>query len=311
MVNPAWQRRKIGRTDMAVTRISFGGSGIGGRGEVDDDALGVATVTQAWKCGINYIDVAPSYGESERRYGIAFKHNGGRPSGVYLSTKTKGLPSGDYSAEATRRSVENSLRIMGVDAVDMVLVHSPPSMDPVLKPGGALNALEAMRKEGKLRWIGLGVREHDKHRIAIRSGRFDALLTYADYNLVRQTATPLIEEAAAAGLPVILAQVLLFGMLAGIEPQAARFAGKWYSDYLVPDVPSAHRWWQWARDRGVPLRAVALQFAMRNPHVATLLMGAQSPEEIEGLIDSAAEPIPDEIWREVEARIAAQRALPV
>lgn len=302
----ALERRRLGRTGMQVTAISFGGGGIGGRGRIDDDDIAASTIIRGWQRGIEYFDVAPSYGESERRFGEAFRRLSGKPAGLYLSTKTKGIPSGDYSAAATQRSVENSLKVLGVDSVDIVYVHSPPSMEPVLASGGALEGLERMRDEGKLRWIGLGVREHHKHRTAIKSRRFDVLLTYADYNLVRQTSAPLIAEAAAAGLPVVLGQVFLFGMLAGREPVVGDFAGRWYSDYLVPDVPCARGWWRWARDRGIPLRAVALQYALRNPLVGNVMVGAQSPEEIDGMLDAAVESITDEIWAEVDQRISDQ-----
>lgn len=306
-----FERRRIGRTDIEATAISFGGNALGGRGAIDTDENAVATVRQAWEAGINYVDVAPAYGESERRFGLAFRTLGGRPPGLFLSTKTSGLVTGDYSMAGTRRSVENSLRLLGQERVDIVYVHEPQSMDPVLAPGGALEALEELRAEGKLRWIGLGARGHELHRQAIRSGRFDVLLTYADYNLVRQTATSLLAEAAAAGMPVVLAQVMLYGLLAGPEPDAARYVGRSYSEYLVPDVAPAHAWWRWAQARGVSIRAVALQYALRNPAVGTALVGAQRPEEIGGIASAVAERLPEELWDEVAARIRAQASVGV
>jgi aryl-alcohol dehydrogenase-like predicted oxidoreductase len=283
---------------MDVSELSLGGVGLGGRRTADDDQTAVKTVQRAWDQGINYVDTSPLYAESERRIGLALKAMGGRPYGMYLSTKTGTHPArrGDYSAEATRWSVANSLKLLGVDAVDLLLVHDPESMGPVLAPGGALETLEQLRGEGKLRWIGLGVREHDKLRTAIRSGRFDAILTYADYNLIRQTAAPLIEEARAAGVGVILAQVYLAGLLAGSNPAESQYANR-------PDAGKAMDWWMWSRERQVNLRAIALQYGLRNPHVGTVLVGADTAAQVDEIVDAAQEPIPPWVWEEVEERI--------
>src|SRR5581483_12289482 len=108
----------------------------------------------------------------ERRVGLALAALGGRPSGLFLSTKTGTHPArrGDYSAEGTRWSVENSLRLLGVDALDCVLIHDPRSeaeLEQALGPGGAVEELERLREQGIVRTIGLGVREHHYHRRAI------------------------------------------------------------------------------------------------------------------------------------------------
>ncbi|MGH2460610.1 MAG: aldo/keto reductase [Chloroflexota bacterium] len=299
MADQPLRRRKLGRTDMMVTEIALGGVGLGGMRTTNDDGAAAATLQRAIERGINDLDTSPLYGESERRIGLGFQGMGGRPKGLYLSTKTGTHPlhRGDYSAEGTRWSVENSLRLLGVDSVDLLLVHDPETMTPVLARNGALDELERMRGEGKLRWIGLGVREHDKLRAAIRTGRFDAILTYADYNLVRQTAKPLIEEAAAAGVGVVLAQVFIAGLLAGDDPAETAYA-------TSPDAALAREWWLWARERGVSLRALALQYGLRNPLVGTVLVGADTPEQVDEIIASATEPIPPSIWAEVEERIA-------
>src|SRR5206468_3235403 len=138
-----------------VTEISLGGVGLGGKRTTDDDAIATATVRRALERGINFVDTSPLYAESERRLGVALKSLGGRPTGLLLSTKAGTHPAvrGDYSTAAIRWSVENSLRLLGVSSVDLLLVHDPETMDPVLAVGGALEALEQMRGEGKLKWI--------------------------------------------------------------------------------------------------------------------------------------------------------------
>ena len=129
---------------------------------------GVAlAVHRAIELGINYLDTSPLYGESERRVGLAL--NGGWRRKVYLATKTGTHPEwrGDYSASGTRRSVENSLRLLKADYLDVCLVHDPTSMAPIVAKGRALDELQKMREEGLIHFIGLGVRQHDFHEIYV------------------------------------------------------------------------------------------------------------------------------------------------
>jgi aryl-alcohol dehydrogenase-like predicted oxidoreductase len=301
-------RRKLGRTDLDVTAIALGGGGIGGLRTTDSDDAGRATVVRALERGINHVDTAPGYLQSERRVGLAVRRLGGLPTGVHLSTKTPVYLGADglHDAEQTSRSIDQSLQLLGVRSVDIVLVHAPGSMEPVMARGGVLEELERQRGLGKFRWIGIGERDHEVLRVAIRSGRFDVILTFADYNLVRQTGAALIDEAADAGVGVMLAQVLLFGLLAGPEPAAGPYAAHPRSHYLVADVPAAHGWWAWARERQVSLRALALQYATRHARVGTVIVGADRPEHVDEIVDSVQERIPDEVWTEVDDRIAMQ-----
>ncbi len=305
-------RRRLGRTDLLITRLSLGGTGLGGTRTTDDDDVSAATVRRALEIGVNHVDTAPLYGESERRVGLAVRQMSGLPGGVSISTKCRLLldSGGRFSPEETRTSVERSLSRLGVNSVDILFMHSPTSMESVFQPDGMLDELSRMREEGKFRWIGLGTRNHDHLLQAIRSGRVDVIMTYADYNLIRQTAAPLMAEASAAGVGVFLAQAYLFGIMAGPEPLVHHYAGvqKINTEYLVPDVAPGHHWWEWARDRGVSLRAVALQYCVRNPHVDTVLVGADSPVHVEQNVAALEEPIPASVWEEVEARIAARSA---
>jgi aryl-alcohol dehydrogenase-like predicted oxidoreductase len=262
---------------MMVTELALGGVGIGGMHGPLPEEEAAGAVRRAIELGINYVDTSPLYLESEARIGRAFRQMGGKPDHVYLSTKTGTHPQrrGDYTAAGTRWSVENSMRLLGVDSLDLVLVHDPRSeaeLEQALGPGGAVDELERMKTEGKVRAVGLGVREHHYHRRAIQSGRVDAILTYADYNLIRQTAAPLIDAAHAAGVGVILAQIVLSGLLAGGDPaQLQRLA-------------------------------VAIQFGLRNPRVGCIPIGAQRASEVEQNV-AAAKPIDESIWQEVAQRI--------
>lgn len=297
-------RRPLGRAGFDVTTLTLGGAGLGGLyGPVPEDTA-VQTVMRALGLGINYIEGAPFYGECEHRYAKALAQFSGRPADLRLCTKVGMHPArpGDYSAAAARWSVEQSLKTLGVDAVDLVQVHAIEAIDMsvVLGPDGAVAELERMRDEGKLRAIAFAIRGAAYHRQAIESGRFDAILIHDDFSLIRRSDASVIAEAAAAGIGVLVGRALMTGLLAGPDPmRRERLA-------THPDAPAALEWRRWARERGVPLQALALQFAMRQPGVSTVVVGASSPQEIEENVSAATHPLPESIWAEVEQRM--QRA---
>lgn len=306
-------RRMLGRTNMRVTELSLGCVGIGGgRTTHADDGLALRTFQYALERGMNYADTSPLYGESERRIGLAFQHLGGRPKRLYISTKCGTHPrfQGDYSAAATRWTVENSLETLGVESVDILFVQTPaaylPSLDPVLAKGGTLDELEKMRDEGKFRWIGMAIREHDMIRAAMRTGRIDVILTFGAYSLVRQTAASLISEARDRGVGIVLGFAYMAGLLAGEDPAERVTKPGGIPDRLYPLHLIAREWWLWASARGVSLRSVALQYAMRNHQVDCVLVGCSTPKQVDDAVDAAYEVLPDELWDEVEYRIRRQ-----
>ena len=296
----------MGDIGFEVTELSLGGAGLGGLyGSVPKES-GVATVLRAVAEGIDYVEAAPFYGDFESAVGEALTELGERAAGLHLCTKVGMHPerSGDYSAEATRWSVERSLRTLGVEAVDLVQVHAMDAipMDVVLAPDGAVAELERLRDEGKVRALGFGIRGAEHHRAAIRSGRFDVILIHDDFSLIRRTDRSLIREAADAGVGVLVGRVLMTGLLAGGDPTGdARLAEH-------PDVRAAYGWWRWALEREVPLQALALQFALREPGVSSVVVGASSAAEIVENVAAVHHCLPDGIWDEVEERMQRSEA---
>lgn len=295
------RRRALGATGIEIGELSLGGAGAGGLyGEVAWEA-GIATVVRAVELGIDYVEGAPFYGRFEAMVAQALPALGARAEGLHLCTKVGMHPErdGDYSAAAARWSVERSLEILGVDAVDIAQVHAIDAidLDAVLAPDGAVAELERLRDEGRVRAIGFAIRGAAYHRAAIRCGRFDVLLVHDDFSLLRRTDESLVAEAADAGLGVLVGRALMTGLLSGVDPLVdPRLAAH-------PDAQTAHGWWRWARDRGVPLQAVALQFVLRHPGVTSVVVGASSPAEVEQDVAAVTADLPDELWDEVEERL--------
>ena len=289
--------RRLGRTELQVTSLSLGGARIGGSNVTDDEAI--ETVHRAITLGINYIDTSPLYGESERRIGLALV-DGWREK-IYLATKTGTHPKwrGDYSASGTRRSVENSLKLLGTDYLDVCLVHDPSNMDPVIAKDGALETLQKMRDEGLVRFIGVGLRQHEFHKIAIETGMVDVILTFLDYTLVRQTANEwLLPFATEKDIGVINGSPIAAGLLSDLEPDV---------NERPPEGELAHKLWQWANDNNLSLLNLAIQFCLRQSLIATNLSGSKNVTEVEQNFAAATTPISDEVWEEYKNRFTDEK----
>lgn len=287
--------RRLGRTELEVTCLGMGGAGIG-RGDVTDDEA-IEAVHRAIDLGINYLDTAPLYGESERRVGLALA-DGWREK-IYLATKIGTHPEwrGDFSASGTRRSVENSMRLLGTDYLDVCLVHDPDSMDPVVAKDGAFDELQRMREEGLIKFIGLGVRQHEFHKIAIETGVVDVILTYLDYTLLSQTANDwLLPLAAENDIGVINGSPIAMGLLSGIEPDIS--AERMHLD--TSDAEKAHRLWQWATDNNLNVLNLAIQFCFRQPRIVMSLTGSKNATEVEQNFAAATTPVTDDVWEQLQ-----------
>ncbi|PKB75842.1 MAG: hypothetical protein BZY85_07220 [SAR202 cluster bacterium MP-SAtl-SRR3965592-G1] len=191
------QYNSLGRTGLNVSRVGFGGGGIGQVWGATTRDEAVRAVHRALDLGINYFDVAPAYGngKAEEALGIALE---GRSEEVIIGTKVR-VP-GDDLANATaavQRSMETSLRLLKRDSVDILHVHNrftenrgdvqnSLSADDVMGP--VLEAYRAVQQAGKTRFIGLSAMDHDVPTLnkIMDTGDWDTMLAY--YNLLNQTA---------------------------------------------------------------------------------------------------------------------------
>jgi len=317
MTTPHLPQRPLGRTGASVTPIGLGGAYLGvthrdGEISVDED-LGITTVLRALELGINLIDTSAGYmgdSRSEIIVGKALQqwlHDGGRRADIVLSTKTgtrdrHNRGPHNYSAAATWQSIETSLELLQTDYLDVALVHDPDDLAPVLAPGGAWEALKAMRAQGLVRAIGLGVRDHAFHRRLIATGACDVCLTHCDFNLANRTAEEgVLVPAAARGVAVLNATSLLHGLLLGRRSptEVAAASPALSSPARRADVARAEAAWHIAQGAGVDLLALNLQFIARERRIAATLMGAATPEQIAADVQALQAPIPDEIWEEL------------
>ncbi|MBM3235073.1 aldo/keto reductase [Candidatus Poribacteria bacterium] len=292
--------RRLGRTNVMVTPVGIGGAALShGYTTPSTDEDAVAAVNRAAELGIAYIDTSPGYGESERRIGLAFKNDSKLRKHFFLATKTgTGVRPSNYTADWTYRSVENSLKLLNTDWIDLMQIHDPANLEPALAPDGALTALRDLKKQGVIRAIGLGVRSHEFLLQAIEHGDFDTILTYADFNLVRQTARDTLFPAAEKhDVGIVLGSPILFGLLSN------RAEEKLERHRQGEEAEKVRQLSRWARERKVKLMSLALQYCLREPRVSVMIVGTRNVEQVEELVSSVLDPLPENIWEELEREL--------
>ena len=293
--------RRLGRTDVMVTPVGIGGAALSHgytSPTTDDDAI--AAVNRAAELGIAYIDTSPGYGESERRIGLAFKNDRKLRKHFFLATKTgTGVRPKNYTADWTYRSVENSLKLLNTDWIDLMQIHDPSHLEPALATNGALEALKDLKEQGVIRAVGLGVRSHDFLLQAIEHGDFDTILTYADFNLLRQTAREnLFPEAEKHDVGVILGSPILFGLLSNRWKEKSRRHG--LSDSESEKLTQLT---QWVRERNIRLMSLNLQYCLRESRVSVILVGTRNVDQVEELVSSVLDPLPEGVWSELNEEL--------
>ncbi|MDP1823777.1 MAG: aldo/keto reductase [Archangium sp.] len=286
------ERRALGKTGLQVSVLGFGGAELGFDPGVTD-ARAAAVLHPALDAGLNVIDTASAYLASEQLLGRALE---GRRDRVLLFSKcgaTDGFSRSDWSARGIRAQVEQSLRALKTDYLDLLQLHSC-GVD-VLERGEAIEVLEALRAEGKTRFIGYS---GDGARAvwAVKSGRFDALqtsLNVADQRVLEE-ALPL---ALAAGLGVIAKRpVANVAWKHGDGGPADGYHGSYWERLRTLDFDFTHR----------PLpEAVetALRFTLSQPGVSTAIVGTSSPGRwAQNAASVAKGPLPADVLANIRAR---------
>lgn len=299
-------RRRWGRSELSIPVIPFGTQGFGNMfGPVaDDEAVGL--IHRAIALGVNHFDCARCYGDSMRKLALALRSVPRERviiSGRLCLHRLRSELQRELAptAEDAIRDVEDQLTLLGIDYFDAILVHDPAEMEPVLAPGGALEGLLQLKARGLVRNVGFGMRPHDFHRQALATGEVDVMLTFNDYNLLRQTAAEpggILEEAARRDVGVLNGFSIVRGILTGVDVDEAARRGRWTNQ---EDIARARRMRAWAMERGVSLLALALQFCLREPRIHGNPLGNQNIAELEQNVAAVTAPLPEGIWEEFAA----------
>ncbi len=217
-------RRTLGKTDMEVSLLGLGTVKLGrNQGvkypqhfKIPDDKEAATLIALAKDSGINLIDTAPAYGNSEQRLGKLLK---GQRQDWLICTKVgeefiNGQSHYDFSPEHARSSVERSLRRLNTDVLDIVLIHSDGNDEEILRQHGTLNALAALKKEGKIRAIGMSTKTVEGGLLAAEQG--DVVMI--TWNLQYPHDIPVADYCHQQGKGVLIKKALASGHSAQTQP---------------------------------------------------------------------------------------------
>ena len=297
-------KRELGRTGLQVTALGYGAMELRGapRGRDVSETQAETILNKVLEAGINYIDTSIDYGVSEERIG---RYIGHRRDEYYLASKCGCLvgappaPSGQSSPHVFTREnivagVEQSLRRMKTDYLDVVQFHASPSRQ-TLQTQGALDALLELKEAGKVRFIGMsGTLPNLRDHIAM--GVFDVF--QIPYSAVEREHEAAIAVAAASG-----AGIVIRGGAAKGAPSEGKQAGL--------------QWKRWRRaalddllDGMNPMEFI-LRLTFSNPDLDTTIVGTVSPEHLQtNLAILELGPLPSGLYEEAKRRLAAAGSAP-
>ena len=286
--------RQLGRTGLQVSVLSFGASSLGGVFRDIDEAEGVRTVHVALDEGINFIDVAPYYGETRAETVLGKSLRGIARESYYLATKVGryGAREFDFSAKRVAESVDESLGRLGIDHIDLIQVHDIEfvSLDIVIEE--TLPALRQLQQAGKVSYVGItGLPVGAFLKVAERA-EVDTVLSYSRYCLNDTSLLRVLPELEESGVGVLTASPLSMGLLSQRGPPPWHPAPEDLKRACARAVEHCAR-------RGADISKLAVQFAVGEERLASCIVGSADPENIRRNCRWIEEPVDEELLAEV------------
>ena len=310
------QKVKLKRSNVEVTRLSLGTAPLGGLFKAVTDADGDEMLNTALDIGINYFDTAPQYGHgvAEIRLGKALR-NAKVP--YVIETKVGRtlekvenaelfpwfpdaprdvMPIFDYTADGIKKAFDQSLERMGLDHLDIVLMHD--AEDHVKEAiENAFPVLADYRSQGLIKAVGIGINYVEQALQIMKGTDLDIALIAGRYTLLDQIAhRDLFPYALAHNIDITMGGVLNSGVLAN------PVAGATYNYLPASDeiIQRAAKIGEFLKVRGIPLIAAALQFPLRHPAVTSVLTGPRNTQELLSNVEDFNRELPADIWKELE-----------
>lgn len=328
-MNP-FATRNVGKTDVQVTQLGFGGGTLGDPYTVTSEPHAYETMAAAFDAGVTLFDTAPWYGntKSEHRVGQFLRNQQreryvlttkvgrvyrrpARPEAFSFPRWTGGLHfelDFDYTASGVMRSYEDSLQRLGINTVDGLAIHDldfkhqrdeagvARGLDQ-LDAGGGFGALAELRASGEIRAIGAGVNHLGMIPRFLERFDIDYFLVAMPYTLLDQSALDVdLPLCADRGVGIIIGAPFASGILATGARDGALHGYNQADDVVMKRVKRLE---QICGSHGVALGAAALQFVLGHPSVASVIPGAGSAAEARANVAWMQADIPPDLWSEL------------
>jgi len=289
----AMNQRILGRTGLEVSELALGGLFVSSHGSDYDQAQ--STIARALQLGVNYIDTAPGYANSEEVLGKAFEALKSEiETPLLLSTKLGGRPDPfePQNKDHLRASVEESLRLLGREQIDILMIHEPDRpgqydwwSDKENFDGPVLKVIDDLKREGKIKFCGLGGTTAYQMARLIETGKFDVVLTAFNYSLLwREAELEVLPAARAQNMGIVIGSPLQQGALAKRYDEITDGA-RWLSG---PRRAQFKALYDLCDEIEMPLPELAIRFVVSNADISSILMGARSVAEVENNVAAVA-----------------------
>jgi len=300
--------RQLGRTGIRVSPFALGAMMFSSFGNSDQNEVD-RMVTRALDSGINFVDTADAYGESEEMLGHALK---GRRDDVVLASKFARPIGGDPNHRGGSRrwimtAVENSLRRLGTDHLDLYQIHRP---DPDTDIEETLSALTDLVRSGKVRAIGSSDMPAsdivDAQWVAERRGLERFRTEQPHYSLLdRAVEREVLPVAQRHGMGTMIWSPLASGMLTGRvrrgQASDLRRTSRFAALRDERRIDAVEEFLTLSEEAGIPLTHMALAFVIAHPGVTAALIGPRTPEQLDDLLDGAEVHLTDEVLDRIDA----------
>jgi len=279
----------LGSTGLKVSKLALGGGQFYKNSTVEQVR---EVVDIALSAGINYIDTAPGYGDSEKLLGQALA-DVNQP--YIISTKLGGYPEpfDPRDPQALRASVKHSLELLGRDYVDILMIHEPDRpgqydwwTDWENFTGPVLEVMERLKAEGIVRFTGLGGTTAYELAHIINTGRFDVVLTAFNYSLLwREAEIAVIPAAKAHNMGIIAGSPLQQGALAQRYDNQIAHGARWLSP---PRRRQYQALYSLLDELGMSIIELAMRFVISNPDISCVLTGPRTAQELQENLSAVA-----------------------
>ena len=288
------EQRPLGKTGISLPVLSYGASSLGAEFRDVDLNEAMRSVRVALDRGMNFIDTSPFYGRgmSEVLLGVALR---GVPRDRYtLGTKLGRYSTThfDFSAKRVEESVHVSLERMKTDYLDVILCHDIEFVDMRQIVDETLPALRKIQQQGKVRFVGVSGYPMKIFQYVLDRAPLDLILSYNHYTLQNTMLADLVPYLKEKGVGVMNAAPFSARLLTNAS------LPKWHK--ATPHVREvAAKAARHAADRGSDIAKLALQFSIRNPDMATCIVGSANPANVQNWAKWAAEPVDEPLMNEV------------
>ena len=299
---------ECGKTGMKLSRLSFGASSLGGVFHDVKEKEAIEAVVAAVEGGMNFIDVSPYYGHyrAETVLGKALREVPREK--YYLSTKVgrygkDGVNTWDYSARRATESVYESMERLGVDHIDLINVHDIEFANLHQVADETLPALHELKQKGVVGHVGITDLQLENLRWVIDhtpEGTVETILNFCHYCLNDDALADYLDYFEQRGVGVINASPFGMGLL------SSRGVPAWHPA-PQPLVEACRKAAQHCQDKNYPIEKLAIQYAVSNPRIATTLFSSANPVNVRTNIRYVEEPMDQQLVREVQDIIGAQR----